>query len=356
MKRKLIKGTYLTLIKLFDCLIKTKTNKTSFNKKNIVLLMTFKEDMMPILDALHHKGTYRITLLYHPKYESFVQLPKYHDIVKIPLGNRYVLKHIKAIKSASIVVIDTYYLMLGSIKKSSQQEVIQVWHASSALKKFGLEDASVNQNDQKMIPQYKRVYNFTDSYVVAGSQMEAIFKRSLDAEKKQFLRFGLARLNQEHTIYEHDVLKQPILFLPTYRDYEISDEAKLNEHDIKGLIIRAHPSDCNYQTSSIIKNKSLDELIAMSRVVITDYSSLAVEAAYKGKPVMLFVPDEEKYHQTRGLNEAYFNISKKNKAYNKSELKAGLNNIQPIDITNWVNYQTEDALSHLIQYIEERVR
>ena len=356
MKRKLIKGAYLTLIKLFDCLIKTKTNKTSFNKKNIVLLMTFKEDMMPILDALHHKGTYRITLLYHPKYESFLQLPKYHDIVKIPLGNRYVLKHIKAIKSASIVVIDTYYLMLGSLKKSSRQEVIQVWHASSALKKFGLEDAAVNQNDQKMIRQYKSVYNFTDSYVVAGSQMEAIFKRSLDAQYKKFLRFGLARLNKNIAISENNDLEQPIVFLPTYRDYILSDQDKLNEHDIKGLIIRAHPSDINYKTSPMIENKSLDDVISMSAVVITDYSSLAVEAAYKGKPVILFVPDEAQYNQSRGLNDAYFNISNTNKAYNKKELMLCLKNIQPIDITSWVDYQSEDALNRLIQYIEERVQ
>ena len=58
---------------------------------------------------------------------------------------------LKAIKSSKIIIIDTYYLLLGSISKMPEQKVIQTWHAAGALKKFGLEDKSINLEDKQQI-------------------------------------------------------------------------------------------------------------------------------------------------------------------------------------------------------------
>ena len=54
------------------------------------------------------------------------------------------ISHIKALSSAKVIIIDTYYLMMGGYHKKKGQAVIQTWHAG-ALKDFGLTDHQVDE-------------------------------------------------------------------------------------------------------------------------------------------------------------------------------------------------------------------
>ena len=56
------------------------------------------------------------------------------NITFIPAGNKNVISHIKALSSAKVIIIDTYYLMMGGYHKKKGQAVIQTWHAAERSK------------------------------------------------------------------------------------------------------------------------------------------------------------------------------------------------------------------------------
>lgn len=345
--RTLIKASYITLLKLLDRFIITKPRAN-----HIVITMTFTEDLLPIITQLVSQKI-DITLLYHPKYNDIVKKQlNYHNITAIPLNNKYVFQHIHAVKRAKVILIDTYYLMFSAITKHRDQEVIQIWHASSALKRFGLEDHSVDVSNTKMVQQYKDVYDFTDSYIVAGDHMIEVFKQSLNASNKNFIKTGLPRLEYS-TASQSEA--DTVLFVPTYRDYTLKESDKLKHEHVNNLRIRAHPSDHNYETDTEISQLTLDACLNLADIIITDYSSLAIEALYKGKRVILYVPDEAEYEASRGLNQYYYALPQEIKAYTVEALQQKLMHIERIDTDGWTNYQTQHATQDIIQYIKERL-
>ena len=89
-------------------------------RKNVVVFMTFKEDVLPIIEALK-KEQYHITVIAHPKWIEFLNDLEVDKVIN--LSNKYVLQQLKAIKSSKIIIIDTYYLLLGSISKTSEQKL-----------------------------------------------------------------------------------------------------------------------------------------------------------------------------------------------------------------------------------------
>src|SRR5699024_5312502 len=125
------------------------------NDNHIVVMMTFAEDVLPIIEALNRK-LYKITVI--GKEENRKYILQYENVTFIPTGNKQVFQHIKALSTAKVIVIDTYYLMFGGFKKKQKQTVIQTWHASGALKHFGLKDHQVDLTNKRMVNQYKNVY------------------------------------------------------------------------------------------------------------------------------------------------------------------------------------------------------
>ena len=67
----------------------------------------------------------------------------------------------------------------------------------------------------------------------------------------------------------------------------------------------------NFATSICSDNS---ELMIMADIIISDYSSLPIEASLLDKPTLFYVYDEEKYDKIRGLNQFYKAIPQRYKA------------------------------------------
>lgn len=65
MVRSIIKQVYLSVIFVFNKLF-----KSNVKRKNVVVFMTFKEDVLPIIEVLK-KEQYHITVIAHPKWIDF---------------------------------------------------------------------------------------------------------------------------------------------------------------------------------------------------------------------------------------------------------------------------------------------
>ena len=80
------------------------------------------------------------------------------------------------------------------------------------------------------------------------------------------------------------------------------------------------------QSLDVTQYPNVEELYLASDILITDYSSSMFDYGVLRKPIILYLPDYEKYSETRGM---YFNIQNKppgSLAYNEEELINCLNN------------------------------
>ncbi|NWK84860.1 CDP-glycerol glycerophosphotransferase family protein [Staphylococcus sp. GSSP0090] len=361
--RQLIKKLYMAIIQVLNLIY----IKQKVQSKHIVIMMTFAEDVLPIVEALYRKG-YTITVIGNEGNRKYVQ--QFETINFLPAGNKHVFKHIKAMSSAKVIIIDTYYLMLGGLKKKTNQTIIQTWHAAGALKHFGLTDHQVDLSNAKMVNQYKKVYRATDKYLVGGEPMAECFKASFEASDEQILRTGLPRLvpytrldvvkRQNELKKQYGIEGKVAIYVPTYREHKqanrqidkINFEAALPEYT---LLSKLHPS-ISTENQTVI---NLQSLMILADVIISDYSSLAIEASILDKPSLFYVYDEAQYEEERGLNTFYKAIPEAYKAYTEAELIEKLkNNEVPLTplFKDWHAYNVKDSLTNVINEIEKMVK
>ncbi len=359
--RLIIKKVYMLMIALLNFIFKGK----SVDKQRITVLMTFPEDVMPIINDLDSKG-YNITVI--AKVEEQYRLEHLNHITFIPAGNKHIVKHIRALSRSKVIVIDTYYLMLGGYSKKHSQTIIQTWHASGALKNFGLTDHQVDLTNNTMVKQYQRVYHATDYYLVGGKEMGECFKASFGATESQMLPLGLPRLThylkfnlkaeQERLKKLYNIHKTLVVYVPTYREGSENNrhidverfEQALPEYT---LINQLHPSISQRQSVA-----TTQELMIMADIIISDYSSLPIEASLLDKPTLFYVYDEEKYDKIRGLNQFYKAIPQRYKATTEEELIVKIKNdvalFEPL-FKHWHKYNSEASVQRVTEFIEKMV-
>ena len=81
------------------------------------------------------------------------------------------------------------------------------------------------------------------------------------------------------------------------------------------MINQLHPSISKSQSIA-----TTQELMIMADVIISDYSSLPIEASLLDKPTLFYVYDEHKYDKIRGLNQFYKAIPQQYKVTTEEEL------------------------------------
>lgn len=228
------------------------------------------------------------------------------------------------------------------IKKRKEQIYIQLWHSIS-LKKMGL-DVSNEQNLAKL--EHTNDWDF----VVSSSEFERDVLKSSSGYTCKTKLLGNPRSDSLFADYDVDTIKAKlniktdkkiILYAPTFRDWELNQATvDINLPDsVKEnftLLIRLHPLvaekiDKNIFTDNVINvcnYSDLNELLAVSDVLITDYSSITFDFSLLKKLSVFYAYDYDEYVALR--NGFYLDYKKDLPgpvAYTKVELEAVLNNI-----------------------------
>ena len=206
---------------------------------------------------------------------------------------------------------------------------VETWHGAP-LKKIGGEE---HQNSFGRDP--KKVKGELDNSTIRCAQSEydrAIFQRIMHATKDSFLLCDLPRNDSLLHYNKSDVTKirekigvgankKIILYAPTYREYLIDKNhatymaPPINlekwEHELGGdycLLIRAHyavNAALNIKDCDFVKNVSdypyINDLYAVSDVLISDYSSSFIDYSILDRPMLCFAYDEKEYEEKRGL-------------------------------------------------------
>lgn len=289
--------------------------------KKVVFYASFAEDLIPIIEEMGREKKRKIILIYHPRIERDICNLKV--FYKFPHANKNVLRELYHLMTSKFIIVDTYYLILGGLKKKKEQMIVQTWHASGALKKFGLEDKALENMKSSEINQYKKVYNAFDYVLVASEKMGEIFKRSFGMEDHQLLKFGLPRMDNyfKETLIaarREEIRKNlglntkdtMVLYLPTYRDNEqIMNRLPIDFSKLKEgfhAFVKLHPViQTTFDSTHLLTTQATDDLLVASDIVITDYSSLAIEASLLGKPIYFYTYDQAKYDADKGLIDDY---------------------------------------------------
>ncbi|TGB00132.1 CDP-glycerol--glycerophosphate glycerophosphotransferase [Sporolactobacillus shoreae] len=256
--------------------------------------------------------------------------------------------------TSKTVFVDNYFGFLSVVKFRKEVQCIQIWHAAGALKTFGLEDKSISMRTRGANRRFAQVYQRFDKVIVGSDIMAEIFKRSFGITDDRILRTGIPRtdffyhLKAEDPVF-HDMTamsqsgsdeqyglasevqtfidgpfasKRKILYAPTYRDNERNtNQLHLDIDQMKNelgaeyvLLLRLHPAvrdgfvipdqdqgfafDCSSYSD-------INQLLLISDILVTDYSSIPVEYSLLNKPMIFFPYDLKEYGRERGFQADY---------------------------------------------------
>ena len=227
-------------------------------------------------------------------------------------------KQAKELISSSKVVVTDDYLYLMKHKKKGQKYV-QLWHAAGAGKYFGQDGTNMFLTEDA---EYHRNY---DLVTVSAEDVRAVYASAFAIPTDKVCATGIARTDaffdndyidevREKIYIQYPELKdkQVILYTPTFRDIPGRGRAIfipeldfdcLSEslRDDQVFIVRPHPvmakEILNHEYSNIIEIRDVNtnDLMFISDLLVTDYSSTMFEYSLLKKPMVFFCYDYDEY-------------------------------------------------------------
>lgn len=331
MVREIIISIYLAVFSLLFRLFKIFPLQ-----KKIVFVVTFIENGAYIYDEIRRQEPSCRTIFLANKrvYPFFL---KYDDSLVLKFNPRHVRHFISSIfhlATGKMIVIDNYYGFLSSIKFRKNVTCLQVWHATGAIKQFGLKDPSIKNRSRKAIKRFKRVYKHFDKIIVGSEKMASFFKTAFNLDDGHILRIGIPRTDAFYDkegiqlIKQHMHLKFPflsskkvILYAPTYRDNQLNAyQLNLDLHKMQKelsneyvLLLRLHPAIRGTINVSQFEGfvydfsnyNKLNDILFITDVLISDYSSIPFDFSILERPMIFYPYDLKEYQATRGFWEDY---------------------------------------------------
>lgn len=248
---------------------------------------------------------------------------------------------IRSMATAKACFVHESNNLMGYVDIRPETKIVQLWHGCGILKKIGLSTADMdNFKSMKVYEEYPE-YNKYDIVTTASPEVTWIFEEFMGIDRSEGViqPIGVSRtdefFDQEYIercykkIHEKVAAsrdKKIILYAPTYRGVGNSRKApdkldfkmfadKLGDDYI--LIIKHHQTVKNLPPiPEEYKDKfaydmtrgcgmDINELMTVSDICISDYSSLIFEFALFERPIMFYVYDLEDYIDERGL---YYNF------------------------------------------------
>ncbi|QXJ49166.1 CDP-glycerol glycerophosphotransferase family protein [Bacillus altitudinis] len=271
------------------------------------------------------------------------------------------------------IIIDDFYPMIYPLKIRKNADLVQLWHAVGAFKTFGYSRIGLPGGPS---PTSKNHRNYTKVVVSSdsirkhyaegfGVQMDNVVATGIprtdfffDEEKKKAVK---SRLYEEYPYLKN---KKVILFAPTFRgngqqsahypfDVLNFDQLYRELKDEYIFLFKIHPFVKNtinipYQYSEFFYDfsdfREINELLLITDLLITDYSSVCFEFALLNKPMIFFSYDVDDYIRKRDFYYDYFSFIPGPLAKTCHELVSIIkNNEYDFDrIDSFVNYFFDD--------------
>lgn len=235
--------------------------------------------------------------------------------------------------TSRVFVVDDYFFPIYVIQPRPGTTIVQTWHACGAFKKVGysLLDRSFGADDA-LVARVPIHANYDVCLVASAASAPAYaeaFRQPLERFRSDLgiprtdVFFGDARLAATRAAvrarYGLDGRRRVVLYAPTFRGDTITDARATDDLDLDVmrtvlgedhvLLIRLHPfvrsgapiAGSDGFAIDVSDHPDINELMLVSDVLVTDYSSAIFEFALLGKPMAFFAPDYEVYERERGF-------------------------------------------------------
>jgi CDP-glycerol glycerophosphotransferase (TagB/SpsB family) len=243
--------------------------------------------------------------------------------------------------TARLFVIDDHYFPMYAVARRSGTRYVQAWHACGAFKKFGysLGDKSFGADEASLaaVPMHSNydlclvsAMHFAPFYAEAFRQPIDRFSSATGIPRTDVLTDPSRRPALEATIrarYGIPAGRRVILYAPTFRGERTTDarfpggldlaELRTSLGEDHTLLVRAHPfvaaggvpraTGLTGFAIDVSDYPELNELMLVSDVLVTDYSSAIYEFALLGRPIAFFMADRTAYDEERGF---YLDVSR----------------------------------------------
>ncbi len=239
--------------------------------------------------------------------------------------------------SSKVILIDDYIRSVYEIKKRKDNYLIQVWHACGAFKAFGFSRLS----KEGCWSQDSRSHRTYDYCLVSSRKVAKHYAEAFGMNVDRVIATGVPRTDIFFDeAYKREVRakifssypmlkdKKVILFAPTFRGSSKKeghyphyrfDYKKIFERfgDEYRIIIKHHPHVNNKlviedeykdRVIDLSKNEELNELLFVTDILITDYSSVIFEAALLDIPMLFYAFDLDEYISRRGFYCEYISF------------------------------------------------
>ena len=255
-------------------------------------------------------------------------------------------EYYKEYNSAKLIIMNERRLkeVKNKIYKKTGQIYLQTFHGSLGIKKTGIDR---NDLSKRSIRISKKDSEQVDYLISNGKYTTDFFKRTF-FDNGKILEFGHPRNDiffcdnsciKEKIFKKYNInnTNKVVLYAPTFRDDEdmscFTMDYNLLLNFLKEkfgsdwtLLLRLHPRMLEFRnrfeinrTRNIVDvslHSDIQELLSVSDVVITDYSSCIYDFMLTGRPAFIYASDIDKYNNSRGLyyslSETPFPVSKNN--------------------------------------------
>ena len=328
--KEIMIAIYLFIFKIFFSLFKLLPLK---NK--VTFLISFPENPVFIykqmkLQKINAKPIFLCHLRCYDRFAKTNELTYLFETKNI----LHTVKGFYHLATSAHVIADNYYGCLAVIKFKKEVQCLQIWHAVGAIKQFGIYDPANKFRHPKAIQRFKNVYAKFDKIIVGSDKMGSIFKKAYLKDEDSILKIGIPRTDfffrkeqlqhVKNSFYQTNPIfktKKIILYAPTFRNnaglgVDTALDIPLIYESLNGqyiLILKFHPSTTHINFSSKYSNfvydysnyPTINELLAITDILITDYSSLPMEFSLLKRKMIFFAYDLEEYKNSSGFWEDY---------------------------------------------------
>lgn len=264
------------------------------------------------------------------------------------------IKLIYNLSTSKYIILDDWTKSVCMMRRRKHQEIVQLWHGAGAFKTFGFSrmDRSKKFNKYSMHRNYTKAivtsdkirWCFAEGFGMSEENVQATgFPRTDCLLDKAYLKQKTEEFYKEYPELKN---KKIVLFAPTYRgvnlkkayyDFDKLDLEKLQKKLGKdyAFIIKWHPGlydkiklgKLNFDISKykgfaydFSDNRDINDLLIITDVLITDYSSVIFDYYLLDKPVVYYTYDLDDYKKERGLYYEFEDYVYGSVAYNMDEL------------------------------------
>jgi len=228
------------------------------------------------------------------------------------------------LRTSRLFVVDNAYLPVHVARHSADTTVVQVWHAPGALKRFGLDGRSPLAEPERTF-----LHRHYDWVVTSSETAREPWSRAFRVPVERVLALGTPRTDffadgeamndaRERVVRRYPALagRRVILYAPTFRG---RGRAKDHRGDLDGrrlraalpasdiLVLKTHPNLDPARVAvdgfDVVIDPAMDinDVLAATDVLVTDYSSSVFEYATLRRPLVLLVGDLADYEADPGL-------------------------------------------------------